>query len=136
MSKYLITQQTADCIGCGACEVHCKAFKQTGPGIFLCRILEVYDPAEPVPRIAHVYFSCFHCEKAFCIAACPTGAMRRREQDGIVFVHQAACVGCKACITACPWTIPQWNPVSGRVEKCDLCMDRLDQGLTPACVGK
>jgi Fe-S-cluster-containing dehydrogenase component len=89
-----------------------------------------------VPSIDFVYLSCFHCEKPWCVDACPTGAMRRREQDGIVFVEPSLCVGCKACITACPWSVPQWNPEIGKVGKCDLCMDRIDEGLEPACVTK
>jgi len=60
--------------------------------------------------------------------------MRKRPEDGIVFIREEDCVGCKTCITACPWGAPQWNPESGKVVKCDYCMDRIDQGLKPACV--
>jgi Fe-S-cluster-containing dehydrogenase component len=59
--------------------------------------------------------------------------MQKRE-DGIVFVDQELCVGCKTCIQACPWGAPQWNPETGKVVKCDYCKDRIDQGLKPACV--
>ena len=59
--------------------------------------------------------------------------MQKRVKDGIVFVESERCVGCKACITACPWGAPQWNPETGKAVKCDYCMDRLDQGLKPAC---
>jgi Fe-S-cluster-containing dehydrogenase component len=62
--------------------------------------------------------------------------MQRRDKDGIVFVEAKLCVGCKACITACPWGVPQWDSNSGKVGKCNLCMDRLDQGMEPACVSK
>jgi len=62
--------------------------------------------------------------------------MQKRPKDGIVFVDQALCVGCKSCITACPWGTPQWNPETGKAVKCDYCMDRVDQGLKPACVAK
>jgi Fe-S-cluster-containing dehydrogenase component len=62
--------------------------------------------------------------------------MRQRPQDGIVYVDQALCVGCKSCITACPWGAPQWQPDLGKVVKCDYCMERVDQGLKPACVAK
>jgi Fe-S-cluster-containing dehydrogenase component len=77
---------------------------------------------------------CFHCEDPWCVAACPTGAMQKRAKDGIVFIDFDLCVGCKACITACPWGAPQWNPETGKAVKCDYCMDRVDQGLKPACV--
>lgn len=136
MSKYIVTQDVADCIGCRACEVHCKDKNNSGPGAFYCRMIEVTSTGDKVPSIDFVYLSCFHCEKPWCVDACPTGAMRRREQDGIVFVEPSLCVGCKACITACPWSVPQWNPEIGKVGKCDLCKDRIDEGLEPACVTK
>jgi len=62
--------------------------------------------------------------------------MQKRDKDGIVFVQESLCVGCKACITACPWGVPQWQSHTGKVDKCDLCKDRIDQGLEPACVTK
>jgi Fe-S-cluster-containing dehydrogenase component len=62
--------------------------------------------------------------------------MRKRPKDGIVYVEQSLCVGCKSCISACPWGAPQWQPQIGKVVKCDYCMDRIDQGLKPACVSK
>ena len=136
MSKYIVTQDVADCIGCRACEVHCKDKNHSGPGAYYCRILEVQSNQGMVPQIDFVYLSCFHCEKAWCVDACPTGAMRRRDSDGIVYVEAKDCVGCKVCITACPWTVPQWNAETGKVGKCDLCKDRLDQGLEPACISK
>ncbi len=136
MSNYIITQDVADCIGCRACEVHCKDKNNSGPGAFYCRMIEVTSTTETPPSIDFIYLSCFHCEKPWCVDACPTGAMRRRDKDGIVYVEESACVGCKACIIACPWSVPQWNPQTGKVGKCDLCMDRIDEGLEPACVTK
>jgi len=62
--------------------------------------------------------------------------MQKRPEDGIVFVDESLCVGCKSCISACPWGTPQWNTDTGKVAKCDYCMDRIDQGLKPACVTK
>ena len=64
MSKYIITQNVADCIGCRACEVHCKEKNNPGTGAFFCRILEVASPATgSVPGIDFIYLGCFHCEK-------------------------------------------------------------------------
>jgi Fe-S-cluster-containing dehydrogenase component len=87
-----------------------------------------------VPRAAYIFMSCFHCEKPWCVAACPTKAMQKRPEDGIVFVDHEICVGCKACIRACPWGAPQWHMEAKKVVKCDYCKDRVDQGLKPACV--
>ncbi|MBU0970940.1 MAG: 4Fe-4S binding protein, partial [Proteobacteria bacterium] len=86
------------------------------------------------PKMSFIFMPCFHCENPWCVSACPTGAMQKRGRDGIVFVDGNLCVGCKTCVSACPWGAPQWNPNTGKVEKCDYCKDRIDEGLKPACV--
>jgi DMSO reductase iron-sulfur subunit len=137
MSIYYIFQDQKRCIGCYACEVHCKTKNRLPVGPRFSRIMQVGPQmVQGIPRMQFVYMPCFHCEKPWCISACPSGAMQKRQKDGIVFVDQSRCVGCKACITACPWGVPQWNPEQGKVMKCDYCMDRLDKGLKPACVTK
>ncbi len=137
MSKYFIYQDKKRCIGCFSCESHCKTKNSLPIGPRLCQIIPVGPKmVNNLPRMANVFMPCFHCESPWCVAACPTGAMQKRKQDGIVFVDQSICVGCKVCIMACPWGTPQWNPEIGKVEKCDYCMDRLDNGLRPACVTK
>jgi Fe-S-cluster-containing dehydrogenase component len=62
--------------------------------------------------------------------------MQKRSEDGIVFVDPEKCIGCKQCIYACPWGVPQWDPERQKAVKCDLCKDRIDQGLEPACIAK
>ena len=135
MSSYYIFQDQNRCIGCQSCEVHCKTENEIPVGPSLCKIVGVGPRAgNGVPRINFVFMPCFHCEVPWCVSACPTGAMQKRPKDGVVFVEAGLCIGCKACITACPWGAPQWEPTAGRVIKCDLCKDRLDDGLEPACV--
>ena len=137
MSKYILRHDEPNCIGCQACEVHCTSNKGLGPGPAPCQIVTI-GPIDVggQPRMRHVFLPCFHCEDAWCMRACPTGAMQKREKDGIVFVQSILCIGCKSCIAACPWGTPQWDPATKKVVKCDYCMDRLDAGLQPACVTK
>ena len=137
MSKYYIHQDTQRCIGCYSCEAHCKAQHNLPMGPRLNQIIPVGPKmVNNLPRMAYIFVPCFQCESPWCVAACPTGAMQQRARDGIVFVDESLCVGCKTCITACPWGTPQWNPETGKVVKCDYCKDRVDEGLQPACVTK
>ena len=136
MGKYRIHHDVESCIGCYACEIHCKANKQLCEGPRLCRIFP-HGPSwdeEGIPKMAFVFITCLHCEKAWCVSACPSGAMRKRPEDGIVYVDSEACIGCRLCMHACPWGIPQYDEKQHKVVKCDLCKDRIDKGLKPACV--
>lgn len=137
MSKYYLLQDSERCIGCLACEIHCKTNKNLPVGPALCKNMSVGPVAvQDIPRVRMVFMPCFHCEEPWCLNVCPTGAIQKRSQDGIVFIEPSLCIGCKSCITACPWGACQWDPVATKAVKCDYCMDRLDQGLKPACVTK
>jgi DMSO reductase iron-sulfur subunit len=137
MRSYFIYQDQKRCIGCYACEVHCKTKNNLPVGPRFNRIIQVGPQlVGDIPRMHFVFMPCFHCEKPWCVSACPTGAMKKRAEDGIVFVEPALCVGCKTCMMACPWGVPQWNAATGKVIKCDYCKDRVDRGLQPACVTK
>lgn len=135
MSDYYIFQDQKKCIGCQACMVACKSRQELPTGPFPCMLVAV-GPKQVRNRfrIAFTFMPCFHCEKPWCVAACPTGAMGRQEEDGIVEVSNDLCVGCKACMSACPWSAPQWNPETRKVAKCDLCRDRIADNEKPACV--
>ena len=137
MSKYYIYHDLKHCIGCFSCEAHCKMKNNLPMGPRLCQIIPVGPKrVNNLPRMANIFMPCFHCDNPWCVAACPTGAIQKRAEDGIVSINESLCVGCKSCITACPWGTPQWNPETGKAVKCDYCVDRLDQGLEPACVAK
>ena len=126
MSQYYLLQDQKKCIGCLSCEAHCKTFQGVPPGPRLSRIIPVGPKSiGKVPRMSYVFMPCFHCEDPWCVSVCPTGAMQKRPADGIVFVEPNLCVGCKSCMTACPWGAPQWNPLTRKVVKCNYCMDRV-----------
>lgn len=135
MSIYYIRTNQERCISCKACEVHCKAKNKVPLGAKLGILVSSGPVAKGGnPKILNLFMPCFQCEQPWCVSACPTGAMIRREEDGIVYVSAELCVGCKACIVACPWKVPQWDEISGKAIKCDFCRDRIDRGQEPACV--
>jgi len=82
--------------------------------------------------------SCLHCATPLCISVCPTNAISKREEDGIVVVEAEKCQGkdnCDRCVVACPYGIPQFGPEEkAKMQKCDFCLERLKEGKKPACV--
>jgi complex iron-sulfur molybdoenzyme family reductase subunit beta len=80
-----------------------------------------------LPRI------CNHCSNPACLAACPRGAIFKREEDGVVLVDQARCEGHRYCVAACPYKKVYFNPEISRSEKCIFCFPRVEKGLPPAC---
>lgn len=97
------------------------------------KVIQV-GPMEQGAKLAMTFqpVTCYHCDRPACVLACPTGAMQKRE-DGIVFSDMELCIGCQTCAVACPYGIPQLNPGTGKIAKCDGCMDRVDEGLWPVC---
>ncbi len=80
-----------------------------------------------LPRI------CEHCLNPSCVASCPSGAMYKREEDGIVLVDQEACRGWRMCVSGCPYKKVYFNWHTGKAEKCTLCYPRLEAGLPTVC---
>jgi nitrate reductase beta subunit len=81
-----------------------------------------------LPRI------CNHCLNPSCVAACPSGAIYKRGEDGIVLVSQEKCQGWRMCVSGCPYKKIYFNWNSGKAEKCILCYPRLETGQAPACM--
>ena len=88
-----------------------------------------------VENIAMMYLPriCNHCANPSCVAACPSGAIYKRGEDGIVLINQDICRGWRACIAACPYKKIYFNWATGKSEKCILCYPRIETGQPPAC---
>ena len=121
------------CIGCHACTTACKSENEVPLGVTRTYVKSVDVGAFPQVRRAFQVTRCNQCTDAPCVAACPTQAMYRRD-DGIVDFNKEICIGCKACMAACPYDAIFINPEDHSAEKCNMCAHRLDIGLEPACV--
>jgi len=141
------------CIGCNACVLACKAEHFLPPQIFWNRVL--IGEKGKYPQVTKLIYSvrCNHCAEPKCVKVCPTGATQQRE-DGIVWVDETKCVGCRYCMVACPYQMrsmyddadSQYFPGQeltehekigkvlyphqpGVVQKCVFCKERIDSGI-------
>ncbi|MBX3429660.1 MAG: nitrate reductase subunit beta [Hyphomonadaceae bacterium] len=76
---------------------------------------------------------CEHCLNPACVAACPSGAIYKREEDGIVLIDQDKCRGWRMCVSACPYKKIYYNWSSGKSEKCTFCYPRIESGQPTVC---
>jgi anaerobic dimethyl sulfoxide reductase subunit B (iron-sulfur subunit) len=123
-----------DCIGCRACEMACKDKNGLAAGPRFRRVLYVEGGTYPEVFAYKVNVSCNHCAEPACLPACPTGAIWKRKQDGIVDIDSTLCIGCRRCETACPYGAPQFIPELNIVSKCNMCVDEIESGRKPYCV--
>ena len=134
MARYAIVLDTRRCIGCHSCTVACKV-KNELPIDMIYNPVTTVGPIGNFPNVhmIHLPLVCMHCGNPPCVECCPTGASQQRA-DGIVWVDEKKCVGCLACVMACPYGARVPNPEKGIVQKCDFCMDRVQAGKEPHCV--
>jgi Fe-S-cluster-containing dehydrogenase component/formate-dependent nitrite reductase membrane component NrfD len=121
------------CIGCHACTTACKSENEVPLSVTRTYVKHVDVGEFPQVRRAHQVTRCNQCAHAPCVVACPTAAMFKRA-DGIVDFDKSICIGCKACMAACPYDAIFINPEDHSAEKCNFCAHRIDVGLEPACV--
>ena len=154
--RYAMVLDLSRCVGCNACTLACKQENGTGPGIFFTRVLLSETGAYPNARMTYLPVLCNHCAEAPCVEVCPTGATVQHA-NGIVTVDAEKCVGCRYCMLACPYDARSFHfgqpegyfpdkgltpyealryaeHKAGAISKCDFCLDRLEDGLEPACV--
>ena len=150
MSKAVLCDATK-CIGCRACQVACKQWNElpaeetTNQGTYenppqlsaytftKIRFTEVEDSGK-----FHFVFhkvQCMHCEHPACVAACLVGALQKTPEGPVVY-DDSKCIGCRYCMLACPFGIPnfEWEKPLPWIRKCTFCADRQSEGLKPACV--
>jgi Fe-S-cluster-containing dehydrogenase component/formate-dependent nitrite reductase membrane component NrfD len=121
------------CIGCHACSVACKSEHETPIGVDRTWVKYIEKGSFPNNRRLFTVMRCNHCEDAPCVTICPVTSLYRRD-DGIIDFNPDRCIGCKACMQACPYDALHIDPNTNTAAKCNFCTHRLDAGLEPSCV--
>ncbi len=138
------------CTACRGCQVACKQWNEL-PGLKTRQrgtyqnppdlqwntwtLIRFQEHVDKEGKFAWLFRKdgCMHCTDASCVKACPTGALFKTE-FGTVGVHRDLCIGCKACMAACPFEIPKYDAKTDKCYKCDLCYTRLTGEQKPSCV--
>jgi anaerobic dimethyl sulfoxide reductase subunit B (iron-sulfur subunit) len=127
------------CIGCHTCSVACLDWNNLDIGIKWRTVTTKEIGKFPNIFVSHFSISCNHCSNPVCVTACPANAITKRREDGIVVVDANKCQGKNVCGMlckyACPYSIPQFGKKeNAKMQKCDLCLDRLLENKKPVCV--
>lgn len=126
---------TADnCIGCHACEAACSEKNNLPPHLSFRSVGYIEGGTYPNFTRMNISMACNHCDDPVCLKGCPTRAYTKHPEYGAVLQDPDICFGCGYCTWVCPYNAPQLDPVEGHVQKCNMCVDRLEVGLKPACV--
>jgi len=133
MPNYGFAIDLRKCIGCHACTIACKAEHEIPIGVNRCWVKTVEKGTFPSTRRFFFPVLCNQCDEAPCARICPTNALFKR-RDGIVDLHGDACIGCRACMVACPYDQLFIDPNTHTAEKCNFCANRIENELLPACV--
>lgn len=134
MPRYAMVIDQERCVGCQSCTVACKSEWDVPNGFGRTRVRQTGTVGQ-FPKLSTSFYvsQCNHCDRPTCVPACPTGATYP-DQNGVVRVNRALCIGCGSCVAACPYGARYINASLGKVDKCDFCSSRLEKGLEPACV--
>jgi DMSO reductase iron-sulfur subunit len=125
---------TADnCIGCHACEAACSEKNNLPAHISFRSVGYVEGGTYPDYKRINISMACNHCDDPVCLKGCPTRAYTKFAEYGAVLQDPDICFGCGYCTWVCPYNAPQLDPIEGQVSKCNMCVDRLEVGLKPAC---
>lgn len=151
MSEKVMLVDISKCTACRGCQVACKQWNELPPvathnaGSYqnppdlnpytytLIRFQEIED-SQGTLRWIFRNDRCFHCTEPVCQRTCPVPGCIFKTPEGAVVIDPNKCIGCKYCVYTCPFEIPRFDEITGKVYKCTLCYERLAEGLTPACV--
>jgi Fe-S-cluster-containing dehydrogenase component/formate-dependent nitrite reductase membrane component NrfD len=132
VTQYAFVLDQSKCIGCHACTVACKVEHGVELGVFRTWVKYIERGEFPDTRRHFAVLRCNHCTDAPCVEICPVKALYKRE-DGIVDFDPQRCIGCKACMNACPYDALYIDPRSHTAAKCNFCAHRVEAGLKPSC---
>jgi DMSO reductase iron-sulfur subunit len=126
---------TADnCIACHACEAACSEKNDLPAHLAFRAVGYVEGGVWPDYKRLNISMACNHCDDPVCLKGCPTRAYTKFAEYGAVLQDPDICFGCGYCTWVCPYNAPQLDTSAGHVSKCNMCVDRLEVGLKPACV--
>ncbi|MBI4905851.1 MAG: dimethyl sulfoxide reductase anchor subunit [Acidobacteria bacterium] len=122
------------CIGCKCCVVACNEQNGNPAELNWRRVGEIEGGYYPNTQRYHLSMGCNHCLEPSCLIGCPVEAYTKNPINGVVLHSADTCIGCQYCTWNCSYGVPQYNPERGVVGKCDMCHNRLSDGMSPACV--
>ena len=122
-----------NCIACHACESACSEKNDLPPHIAYRAVGYVEGGSYPNYTRLNISMACNHCDDPVCLKGCPTRAYTKFAEYGAVLQDPDICFGCGYCTWVCPYNAPQLDTTRGHVMKCNMCVDRLEVGLKPAC---
>lgn len=144
MTQYAFAFDSNKCTGCKTCQVLCKETYDLPLENLFRRVYnyqggtwEQNEAGTYVSKGRFGYFvsvSCNHCDEPACVKVCPSGAMAKSKDTGIVSVDREVCVGCRSCEMACPYGAPSFNGNDRLMMKCNLCREHVEAGERPLCV--
>ncbi len=123
-----------NCIACHACEAACSEKNDNPAHIAFRSVGFIEGGTYPAYQRLNISMACNHCDNPVCLKGCPTRAYTKFAEYGAVLQDPDICFGCGYCTWVCPYNAPQLDPIKGQVSKCNMCVDRLEVGLKPACV--
>lgn len=138
MSTPAILYDLTKCVGCHFCELSCQMNKELPPNTSLQSFHYAEQASANSVKRAVRRHQCMHCNDPACVSACPVGALQKSSAGPVIYLDER-CIGCRYCMNACPFGVPTFDWDSGLVDKalihkCNLCADRLNEGMLPVCV--